>query len=79
MGDDSSAPVQRGECGLLDDISIVYSPVGPTYPYPSRGCRASPFSKVTTCVAPRCWTLSPTQMMAAANPRPPAINSDGYI
>jgi hypothetical protein len=48
MGDDNtSAPSQRGECGLLDDLSIIYSPVGPRYPYPSIEAFFT-FSKRTT-------------------------------
>ena len=75
-GDGSSAPVQRGECGLLDDLSIVYSPVGPTYPYPSIEAFFAFLEKNHGGYEAR--TLSPTQMMVAAT-LAVAINSDGYM
>jgi hypothetical protein len=77
MGDDnSSVSVQRGACGLLDDLSIIYSPVGPTYPYPS--IEAFFAFLETNHAGYETRTLSTTQMMAAGT-LAVAVNSDGYM
>lgn len=77
LGDaNGSVSQQRGDCGVLDDLSIVYSPVGPTYPYPSIEAYFAFLEANHAGYEAR--VLSPTQMMVAAT-LAVAINAEGYM